>query len=450
MNLGKESESLEFKKSTAERKKAMDDVSSILNKCGGGTLYFGVAPNGDVVGQQISPSSLNDVAEAFKEAIKPMIFPEIKEMTLDGKTVIKATFAGNEKTYSSYGRYYKRVFDRAEEMTPEELREAMSFADPSLGWENNLSNFGIDCIDHKALLDFYQRATSCGRLEEMSEYDESALLSGLGLLKDGFLNNAGLYLFSNKHPVVLKVGVFVTDERINFADINRFNDNIYNLIRSGIAYVKSHINWRVEIGGDGARVEIPEVPVLAIREIVVNSFAHADYRSSMENEIDITPTRIEIFNPGEFSPEANPESFAFGNHRSIPRNKLILEALYKCKDVEAFGSGLRKTYASCQNAGVKVEYKSGNGGFEFVFLRGENTANDHGHVHETTGRPISGLSLAVFEAIKENPTITGAALSLKMGKSVRTITRCITELKRGGYILRVGNDRIGQWEILKV
>ena len=38
----------------------------------------------------------------------------------------------------------------------------------------------------------------------------------------------------------------------------------------------------------------------AIREIVVNSFAHADYRGISENEIDITPTRVEIYNPGTF------------------------------------------------------------------------------------------------------------------------------------------------------
>ena len=47
MNLGKETETLEFKKTTGEKKEAMISISSILNKHGIGTIYFGVKPNGD-------------------------------------------------------------------------------------------------------------------------------------------------------------------------------------------------------------------------------------------------------------------------------------------------------------------------------------------------------------------------------------------------------------------
>jgi len=50
MNIGKETEVLEFKKSTSELKKAIISVSSILNKHQRGTLYFGVKDNGDVCG----------------------------------------------------------------------------------------------------------------------------------------------------------------------------------------------------------------------------------------------------------------------------------------------------------------------------------------------------------------------------------------------------------------
>lgn len=50
MNLGKENEALEFKKSTGELRDAMDDICAILNKHGKGVLYFGVKPNGDVCG----------------------------------------------------------------------------------------------------------------------------------------------------------------------------------------------------------------------------------------------------------------------------------------------------------------------------------------------------------------------------------------------------------------
>ena len=134
MNLGIESETLEFKKTTGELDKAMDNISSMLNKHGHGTLYFGVSPNGDVSGQQVSASSLNDVAKKIKTAIRPVIYPEIITEVLDGKSVIRVDFSGKEKPYSSFGRYFKRVFDRTEEMTPDELKRMMNETDKSSYW----------------------------------------------------------------------------------------------------------------------------------------------------------------------------------------------------------------------------------------------------------------------------------------------------------------------------
>ena len=76
MNFGKETETLEFKKSTGEMKEAMISISSILNKHGIGTLYFGIKPNGDIVGPDVSESSLRDVSRAVYENIRPQIYPD--------------------------------------------------------------------------------------------------------------------------------------------------------------------------------------------------------------------------------------------------------------------------------------------------------------------------------------------------------------------------------------
>ena len=108
MNLGKETETLEFKKSTGELKEAMVSISSILNKHGIGTLYFGVRPNGDVVGQDVSETSLRDVSRTVFENIRPQIYPAIEEIVLDGKHLIKVEFSGEDTPYSAAGRYYLR------------------------------------------------------------------------------------------------------------------------------------------------------------------------------------------------------------------------------------------------------------------------------------------------------------------------------------------------------
>lgn len=455
MNLGIESETLEFKKTTAELDKAVDNIASMLNKHGHGTLYFGVSPDGKVTGQQISASSLNDVAKKIKDAIKPMIYPEIKEEVLDGKSVIRVDFTGTEKPYSSFGRYYKRIFDRTEEMTPDELKRMMAQTDTDSIWENNLTSYGLEAIDSKALEDFYKKAVSCGRLEEMPQYNEEELLTGLGLYENNKLTNAGYYLFSNRKPVVLKLAVYVTDERINFSDIDRVEDNIFNLIGKGLSYIKEHINWRVENGSGTSRVEVPEIPVEAIREIVVNSFAHADYRGVSENEIDITPTRVEIYNPGDFPSGLSPEMFAQQRIKSMPRNKVILNTLFKSKDVELFGSGFRKVFSLCDKYNIRIESTSAHGGFSFLFYRDKKNGNVTNNVTvDDTNEPKQRKPVVriktetkIYMLLKEDPTQTRDSLAKKTGRTVRTVQRCLDRLVAEGKIKRMGSNRTGYWEV---
>ena len=139
MNLGKETETLEFKKSTGEIREGMVSIASILNKHGVGTLYFGIKPNGDVIGQDISESSLRDVSRAVYESIKPQIYPAINEEVLDGRHVIKVEFSGENAPYSAGGRYYLRTADEDREVTPEELKAFFGANKHRGKWEKDIS-----------------------------------------------------------------------------------------------------------------------------------------------------------------------------------------------------------------------------------------------------------------------------------------------------------------------
>ena len=62
MNLGMESETIEFKKSTSELEKGVISLSAMLNKHGEGTVYFGVSNNGEIIGQkEINDNTLRDI-----------------------------------------------------------------------------------------------------------------------------------------------------------------------------------------------------------------------------------------------------------------------------------------------------------------------------------------------------------------------------------------------------
>ncbi len=77
-NLGKETETIEFKKSTGEIKDGVISIASILNKHGSGDLYFGVRNNGDVIGQEITDSTLRSISQAIRGGIKPPFLSSFK------------------------------------------------------------------------------------------------------------------------------------------------------------------------------------------------------------------------------------------------------------------------------------------------------------------------------------------------------------------------------------
>ena len=116
MVFGKESETLEFKKTTGELKEAVISIASILNKSGKGELYFGIYNNGTVHGQQVGDATLRDVSKALSDNLKPQIFPTIDMVSINDNDCIRVAFEGNTPPYYAYGRAYIRVADEDKQM----------------------------------------------------------------------------------------------------------------------------------------------------------------------------------------------------------------------------------------------------------------------------------------------------------------------------------------------
>lgn len=101
MNLGSESETVEFKKSTGEHKEALQAISAMLNKHGRGELYFGVKDNGDVIGQDVSDATLRQVTSWVSDKIEPAVFPTVECLDADdGLRYIKIAFSGADAPYT--------------------------------------------------------------------------------------------------------------------------------------------------------------------------------------------------------------------------------------------------------------------------------------------------------------------------------------------------------------
>ncbi|MBR5740231.1 MAG: putative DNA binding domain-containing protein [Firmicutes bacterium] len=444
MNLGKETETLEFKKTTGEMKEAMISISSILNKHGIGTLYFGVKPNGDVSGQDVSESSLRDVSRSVYESIRPQIYPAIEEVVLDGKHLIKVEFNGNDTPYSCSGRYYLRTADEDREVTPEELKHFFLYNEYRENWENTPSNTPANQVDEHSVKTFWQKAVSVGRIP-VGKYTCPMILKRFGLVNGENLNNAGKYLFGSDHPVTLKAAIFATDEKLTFIDMKLFEDNIYNLLGTAEEYILKNIRWRSVIV-ESERTEIPEIPIAVIREVLANSFAHAAYNGSTNHEICIHPGKITIYSPGEYASDYKPEDYIKGNYESVIRNATIAKILYLNKSIEQFGSGFKRINRLCKDAGIRFAYECNELGFKFILYRPQLQSDI---IDVTTNVTLSGTEKAVLAVIKEKPDSSRADIAERISKTVRTVQRALDSLKNKGYIQRIGPKQDPRWKILK-
>ncbi len=441
MNFGIEDETLEFKKTTGEINEAMESICAMLNKHGHGTLYFGVLNNGEVKGQMVNESTLRDVSRKIYETIVPQIVPIIEKKVVDNKEIVEVIFKGNEQPYSAKGVYYIRIADEDRVLEPHELRQLFEYNKRG-SWDAEITEYTLNDIKLNSLEKFYKKSIACGRIKDL-DFDPERFLTKIGLLKKGKLTNAGYYLFANTEPIVLKMAIFATDEKLTFLDINRVNGNIFDLIDEACNYIKRNILWKADII-ELKRVETPEIPLNALREIICNSFAHARYNSITEHEITIHPSMIRIYNPGEFPIGYKPEDFVNENISSMVRNPLILKTLFLSEDVESYSSGFKRVYDECGKNNVKIDYIINREGFTFIFKR--NVVNSV--ANNVINIKLSNDEKIVVEILKNNPNYTAAKLATLINKNSRSVQRILSNLKNKNIIERVGGTR-GYWKVVK-
>ena len=333
----KESETTEFKKSTAELKGAAISIVAMLNKHGRGEVYFGIDDHGKILGQTIGRTTMKDVTQAVVDNTEPKVFPKVEVRQIDGKDCIVVEAHGINSPYFAYGRAYVRVGESDKAMSAHEIETRMQSKKKFL-WESEISRKTLADVSEEMVKEFMRKAKAAKRID-FDFVDVKTTLHKLSLLDRNQLTRAAEILFCDENSMEVQAAIFAGTDKLTFLDIKSFKGNLFNLRRQAEIYVKEHMKWRAELKG-GPRKEIPEIPVEALREAVGNSLCHRDFSNPKGNEVAIFKDRIEIYNPGLFPQEINPEDFFTGGEHSILRNPLVAETMYKSKDIERWPSRL--------------------------------------------------------------------------------------------------------------
>lgn len=448
---GGESETLEFKTTTGQRREAARTLSAMLNGQGGSVL-FGVCPDGKVVGQQVADRTLEKVTAACGETIYPGFPPSIERIEIpetDGRQVLVASVpSGNMKPYTYRGRYFLRSGAATVEMPPEtQLRLVMETAHTFDRWETSESLRGLEAIDGDAVRAFRDDVTSAGRGRFDTDATVPEILRALNLLDErGLPNRGAIALFGRPGSLGSEYTVLGchlaavdgVDLGEDIRDVRIVENNIFVSLTRAVDFCQDHLHHPLHIDGIRARSTV-EIPVGVLREALANAFAHRDYAVAGRVQVRVYSDRVEVVSPGGLPFGLTPADL-YVPHGSRPWNPNIMACMFRRGIVEQLGSGTLRMVRLCAEAGI--------GRPVFVAKGSEVVCSvpRHGYwlAPDGTGVGLSINEATILRRLGEDPAQRGELADL-LGVEPTAIRDMLTRLRDDGLVHVRGHGRGAYW-----
>ena len=180
----------------------------------------------------------------------------------------------------------------------------------------------------------------------------------------------------------------------------------------------------------------------AYREAVINAFVHNKWIDGNAPMITVFSNRIEILSRGTLAPEQTIEGFFLGE--SIPVNRKLSDLFLQLHISERSGRGV-----------PKITEMYGRDAFEFrensIVVTLPFTILEDSLVDKPVDKKpkMNEQMEKVLLEIRNNPNITQPQLVkiMNIGKSM--IQRYISNLKKMGYIERIGSNKSGHWKVVE-
>lgn len=154
------------------------------------------------------------------------------------------------------------------------------------------------------------------------------------------VTNAFVLLTSDYFPFSkIQCALFKGNDRDIFIDKKEYAGPLYEQIEAAFQFVLHHINLSAEIEGI-VRKDSYELPIGAIREMIVNAVCHRSYMDNSCVQVAIYDNRVEVTYSGMLYGGLTLEEALSG--RSKIRNKAVAEVFSRMEIIEEWGTGIRR------------------------------------------------------------------------------------------------------------
>ncbi|MCT4617859.1 MAG: helix-turn-helix domain-containing protein [Marinisporobacter sp.] len=450
-----ENKKIEFKEKFPDSLKIIKTAIAFSNGAGG-KLIIGIKDKiNEIVGiKDDEVIELPDrIANIIYDSCYPNIIPEIYITNIEGKNLlVMEIFPGNLKPYyikskgKRKGTYIRvgatnKLADEEMLLELERQKRNISF-DEEILYDYNLKNADLEDL-MKDLSSFLDK-----------EINQRSLLN-LKLLKE---ENGTIYptraiaiLLGDKELFEyarIKCARFKGNDVGEFIDQKEFTGPLYEQIENAMNFGKIYIKKAGKIEGI-QRTDTYEIPMIAVREAIINAVIHRDYSiSGSDIKFAIFDDRIEIISPGYLPKTLDIEDIKMG--RSEIRNKVLARVFKELRFIEQWGTGIRRILSACKSAGLKEPIFVESGMFVKAGIYKKETRDKVAISSDKvaiSSDKFNEKELIILQYVKENGRITNAIARKITGLSSAGVRKVIAKLVNKDFLEAIG-ERKSRYYIL--
>ncbi len=349
-----------------------------FSNSGGGSIFIGVSNDGTFAGlRREDMGRLNQlVSNAASQQVRPPINPQTENIAAPNGLVMQVVVPdGVSKPYMDKNGviWVKSGSDKRKATSREEVQRLYQSAGLIHGDEIPVSGMTVSDLDLDYFRGFFEK--NFGEPLEQQEAALPQILHNMNLMKDGLLNISGALLFANnpsyRLPVfIVKAIAFPGNEvhETDYLDSRDIFGKLADVFHQSMSFVRGNIH-HVQGDQDVNALGQPEIPTIALEELLANALIHRDYFVSAPVRIFVFDNRVEIISPGHLPNNLTVENIKSGN--SNIRNPILASFATKILPYRGLGSGITRALKAYPH--IQFEDNRDGNFFRVTILR---TIND--------------------------------------------------------------------------